>query len=172
MGTEELTTGTTAEPDGLDAGSLADDMLQVVSFDLAGEQYGVDINVVQEIILIGQITQMPQVPDDVSGLINLRGHILPIIDLRSRLGLASAEPTERSRIVVLNVAQRTVGVIVDSVNEVLRIRQNQIEPTPSGVAGLRHHYVAGLVKFESELLIFLDVDEVMAAEKPASVSPS
>ena len=96
---------------------------QIVSFRLSNEEYGVDIMHVQEIILIGQITLMPQVPEYVSGLINLRGHVIPIIDLRVRFGLEATDHTEHSRIIVLNVNKKTVGIIVDAVDEVLRINQ-------------------------------------------------
>lgn len=134
---------------------------QIVSFRLANEEYGVDIMHVQEIILIGQVTEMPQVPDYVSGLINLRGHVIPTIDLRVRFGLEVTEATEHSRIIVLNVNKKTVGIIVDAVDEVLRIDPNQVETASIGLTGFGKEYVSGLVKFETKLLILLDIEKIM-----------
>lgn len=155
---------TTNEPD---AGSArrnesTENALQLVSFRLAGEEYGLDIMCVQEIILIGQVTQMPQVPDYVQGLINLRGHVIPITDLRRKFQLEAAEPTEQSRIIVLNVAEQTVGIIVDQVNAVLRVSPEQIEPAPTGVASANHQYLNGLVKLDDRLLILLSAAEAVA----------
>ena len=134
---------------------------QIVSFRLANEEYGVDIMHVQEIILIGQITQMPQVPEFVCGLINLRGHVIPIIDLRVRFNLDVTEHTEHSRIIVLNVNKKTAGIIVDAVDEVLRINPDQIESASVGLTGLGKEYVSGLVKFEKKLLILLNIEKTM-----------
>lgn len=134
---------------------------QIVSFRLFNEEYGVDIMHVQEIILIGQITQMPQVPDYISGLINLRGHVIPIIDLRVRFTLEVTDRTEHSRIIVLNVNKKTVGIIVDAVDEVLRINLDQIEPASVGLTGCGKEYVSGLVKFEKKLLILLNIEKIM-----------
>ena len=143
---------------------------QIVSFRLAREEYGVDIMHVQEIILIGQVTEMPQVPDYVRGLINLRGHVIPIIDLRVRFGLEVSEQTEHSRIIVLNVNKKTIGIVVDEVDEVLRINSDQIEPAPPGIAGIGQQYVSGLVKFEKKLLILLRIEQVMTDEEALSSS--
>jgi len=134
---------------------------QIVSFRLANEEYGVDIMRVQEIILVGQITKMPEVPDYICGLINLRGHVIPIIDLRKRFRLPAQDETEHTRIIVLNVNNKTIGIVVDAVNEVLRINTDQIEPPPSSVAGIEHEYLTGLVKFEKQLLVLLNVDAVV-----------
>jgi len=151
----------TTKNQGVDDSLDGDDASQIVSFRLANEEYGVDIMNVQEIILIGQITEMPQVPTFVRGLINLRGNVIPVIDLRVRFSLETSDQTESSRIVVLNVGERTMGVMVDAVDEVLRIRDEQIEPAPPGMAGLGRQYVRGLVKLESRLLVLLDIETVM-----------
>jgi len=134
---------------------------QIVSFRLANEEYGVNIMHVQEIILIGQITEMPQVPEYVRGLINLRGHVIPIIDLRVRFGLEVTSATENSRIIVLNVNNKTVGITVDAVDEVLRINSDQIETSSVGLTGFGKEYVSGLVKFEKKLLILLNIEKIM-----------
>lgn len=141
---------------------------QIVSFRLANEEYGVDIMRVQEIILTGQITQMPQVPDYICGLINLRGNVIPIVDLRKRFGLTVAKNDENTRIIVVNVADKTIGIVVDAVNEVLRISSEQTEPPPSSIVGIDHSYIRGLVKFDDKLLILLNIDNVLSqAEQEA-----
>ncbi len=103
---------------------------QLVSFRLAREEYGIEITKVQEIILLGQITRVPQTPDFIKGLINLRSSVIPVVDLRRRFGLAAEEPTDETRIMVVNVGGKTLGVIVDAVSEVLRVSPEQIVPPP------------------------------------------
>lgn len=142
-----------------DAG-LSEGTLQVVSFRLGNEQYGIDIMHVQEIIQVERMTLMPNVPSYVRGLINLRGHVIPILDLRIRFELEDSEPTGDARIVVLNVGKRTVGVTVDAVEEVQRIREEQIDRTAMAVSGIGHQFVEGLVKFDSKLMILLNVESV------------
>lgn len=136
---------------------------------MANEEYGVDIMRVQEIILMGQITKMPEVPDFVCGLINLRGHVIPIVDLRKRFGLPVTENNEHTRIIVVNVANKTIGMVVDAVNEVLRVNENQIEPPPSSVAGIDHRYITGLVKFESKLLIMLSIENILSQDEKSKL---
>lgn len=160
-----MSTSTLVQPAALESGELSSPQdqvqLQIVSFRLANEEYGVDIMRVQEVILIGQITRMPQVPEYVCGLINLRGHIIPNIDLRVRFGLEITERTEHSRIIVLNVNKKVVGIIVDAVDEVLRIHPDQIESASVGLTGFGKEYVSGLVKFEKKLLVLLNIEKIM-----------
>ena len=139
----------------------ANDTSQIVSFRPAKEEYGVNIMHVQEVILIGPITEMAQVPDYVRGLINLRGHVIPIIDLRVRFSLEAAAMTESSRIIILNLDKRTIGIVVDAVNEVLRISSDQIDPAPRGITSVEHQHVMGLVRFEEKLLILLNIEHLM-----------
>ena len=120
---------------------------------------------VQEIILPGEITQMPEVPDFIRGLINLRGHVIPIVDLRKRFGLSINQHDEHTRIIVVNVENKTIGLVVDAVNEVLRINEEQIEPPPSSVVGIDHAYIESLVKFETKLLILLNMDNLLSSEE-------
>lgn len=137
---------------------------QLVTFRLSNEEYGVDIMLVQEIILIGQITQMPHVPSHVRGLINLRGRVIPVFDLCRRFGLGDADHTDDSRIIVLNVRKRTIGIMVDGVDQVLRLTPDQIESDRGGMSETGRKYVAGLVKLENKLLILLNVEQIAQEE--------
>lgn len=138
--------------------------MQLVGFRLAREEYGIPITRVQEITLMGEITRIPQTPDYIKGLIRLRSTAIPIVDLRLRFGLPPEEPTDETRIMVLNVAGKTIGVLVDAVSEVLRITEDQILPPPSTVAGPDQEYLAGLVKLENRPLVLLDLDKVLGDE--------
>lgn len=135
--------------------------MQLVSFRLAQEEYGVEIIKVQEIILLGEITRVPQTPAYIKGLINLRSTVIPIVDLRLRFELPQEEFGDETRIMVVNVAGKTIGIIVDAVSEVLRISKEQISPPPPTVAGLGREYLTGLVKLENRLLILLDIDRIL-----------
>ncbi len=140
----------------------ADRTLQLVSFRLAEEEYGIEISRVREIILVGEITEVPQTPPYVKGLINLRSTVIPIVDLKLRFGLPETEQTDDTRIVVVDVGGKTIGVIVDAVNEVLRISRDQIAPPPQAVQGnAGDDYVTGLAKVNDRLLILLDIEKIM-----------
>ncbi len=135
--------------------------LQLVSFQLAQEEYGIEITKVQEIILMGEITRVPQTPKYIKGLINLRSTVIPIVDLRQRFGLEEQELADESRIMVVNVDGKTIGIIVDAVSEVLRVSPDRIAPPPPTVAGLGREYLTGLAKLEDRLLILLDIDKIL-----------
>ena len=139
--------------------------MQIVSFHLADEVFGVEIMKVREIILMCDITQVPQTPHYVKGLINLRSTVIPVVDLRTRFGLQEGEQTSESRIMVMQVGTKTVGIVVDGVDEVLRISNEQIAPPPETVANLGNEYLNGLVKTEGKLLILLDVDKILGEDE-------
>ena len=142
--------------------------MQLVSFRLDQEEYGIEITKVQEIILLGEITRVPQTPNYIKGLINLRSMVIPIVDLRLRFGIPEQTPTDATRIMVVNVAGKTIGIVVDAVSEVLRIAQGQIAPPPPTVAGLGREYLTGLAKLEQRLLILLDIDRLLTHEETPS----
>jgi purine-binding chemotaxis protein CheW len=144
--------------------SNATGSMQLVSFKLSDETYGIEITKIREIILVGQITRVPETPHYIKGLINLRSSVIPVIDLRARFSLSENELTQDSRIMVLNVGRRTIGIVVDSVNEVLRVSEDQISPAPPTVASLGNQYMTGLVRLEEQLLILLDVDRLFGEE--------
>jgi purine-binding chemotaxis protein CheW len=139
--------------------------MQFVSFNLGKELYGIEITKVREIILIAEITRIPETPHFLKGLINLRSTVIPVIDLRARFGLPEGELSDESRIMVLQACGKTIGIVVDAVSEVLRVKHDQIAPPPPTVAGLGRDYLNGLVKLENRLLILLDIDKIFGAEE-------
>ncbi len=146
------------------------DLLQMVTFNIGGEEFGVEILTVQEIIRMMQITKVPKAPDFVEGVINLRGKVISVIDLRKRFGLDSKGHDKNTRIVVVEINKMIVGFIVDSVSEVLRIPADTVEPSPPVVAGLDSEYISGVGKLEDRLLILLDLDRLLSREEKKVLS--
>ena len=141
-----------------------DDLLQLVTFSIGSEEFGVDILKVIEIIRTMEITKVPKAPAFVEGVINLRGLVIPIIDLRRRFGLAEKAGDSDTRIIVIEINGMSVGFVVDSVSEVLRIPANTVEPAPAVVSGLDSDYISGVGKLEDRLLILLDLDKLLSSE--------
>lgn len=140
----------------------SDELLQMVVFQLGGEEFGVEIMQVQEIIRMPEITQIPQSPDFVEGVINLRGRIIVVINLNKRFNLKSKEIDEHSRIIVVEIGDNVVGMIVDSVNEVLRIHSSNVDPAPELIMSkVSRDYITGVGKMEDRLLILLDLGKVL-----------
>ncbi|GAB6162785.1 chemotaxis protein CheW [Desulfothermus naphthae] len=146
-----------------------EEMLQLVSFKLGDEEFGVDIMQVQEIIRMQNITSVPNAPEFVEGVINLRGRVIPIVDLRKRFGLEEKSHDKATRIIVVKVDDLTVGLIVDEVSEVLRIPVDTVEPPPPIVAGVESEYIKGVGKLEDRLLILLDLSKTLSKEEKASL---
>lgn len=140
------------------------DQLQLVTFGLGEEEFGVDILAVQEINRMMELTRVPQSPTEVEGVINLRGKIIPVLDLRKRFRLAGKEANEHSRIVVVEVHGRVLGFIVDRVHEVLRIERGIVEPAPQMVCSIDSDFIAGVGKLEDRLLILLDLEKLFDAK--------
>ncbi len=153
------------------------EVIQLVNFRLRDEKFGVDIRSVREIIRVGDITRMPETPSFIQGVANLRGQIIPVIDLAEQFGLAPQEKLpESARIVVTEVKGQTVGMLVDEVPEVLEIPEENIEPTPELIqTEVRKDYIKGVGKLEGRLIILLDLEKVLApheVEELARVSKS
>lgn len=143
--------------------------MQLVSFKLGEETFGIEITKIREIILVGEITRVPETPPYVKGLINLRSSVIPVIDLRARFSLAESQLTPDSRIMVLNVGTKTIGIMVDSVSEVLRVSEEQISPAPPTVTSMGNQYMTGLVRLDQQLLILLDVDRLFGQQAMAAM---
>ncbi len=139
------------------------DELQIVVFELGAERYGVDIATVYEIIRYQPITAVPRAPAFVEGIINLRGRIIPVVDLRARLGLTTSEMTKATRIVVAETAGTRVGLIVDGVSEVLMVSGDAVEPTNELVAGVDAASLRGIAKLGGRLIILLALDGLFGA---------
>ncbi|MCH5277529.1 MAG: purine-binding chemotaxis protein CheW [Desulfovibrionaceae bacterium] len=140
------------------------DLLQLVTFSIGSEEFGVDILKVIEIIRTMEITKVPKAPPFVEGVINLRGTVIPIIGLRRRFGLADKPEDSDTRIIVIAINGMSVGFVVDSVSEVLRLQANTVEPAPPVVAGVDSDYISGVGKLEDRLLILLDLDKLLSAD--------
>lgn len=141
-----------------------DELLQLVTFSIGEEEFGVDILKVQEIIRTMEITKVPRAPEFVEGVINLRGKVIPIIDLRRRFGLDFKTHDKDTRIIVIEINNIVVGFVVDAVSEVLRIPANTVEPPPPVVAGVDSDYISGVGKLQDRLLILLDLDKLLSSE--------
>jgi purine-binding chemotaxis protein CheW len=135
--------------------------LQMVVFDLASEYYGVDISDVREIIRMQNITRVPGTPEYMEGVLNLRGKIAPVVDLRKRLNLKVNEQTKESRIVVIDIENKDVGVIVDGVTEVLRIPVSSVEPPSQMLTSGDNVHLKGIAKLQDKLVILLDMDSIL-----------
>ncbi len=145
---------------------------QFVSFTLDREEYGIPIVKVQEIIRYENLTRVPQTPDFVEGVLNLRGQVIPVIDLRQRFGLSCMDHSDSSRIIVVEIDQRVVGLIVDSVTEVRTIEKNQIVPPPPMGTSVEREYIAGMGNVEERLVILLELNEIFALEEQETLSNS
>jgi len=141
------------------------EIIQLVSFKLGKEEFGVDILKVQEINRMLEVTEMPNAPEFVEGIVNLRGRIIPVIDLKKRLGMPSGERDSSTRIIVIELKGKTIGFIVDEVSEVLRIESKITEPPPEMVAGIEANYITAVAKLEERLLILLDLEKILSQEE-------
>ena len=138
--------------------------LQLVTFEVGSEQFAIDILAVQELNRMMQITRVPRSAECLEGVINLRGRIIPVVDLRKRFGLPQADRTADSRIIVVEVGGRVIGFIVDRVNEVLRVDGSIVDPPPAMTSGVDRDYIRGVAKLETRLVILLDLPRLFAED--------
>lgn len=152
---------------------VRDDSQQLVSFVVGQELFGVSILAVQEIIRMETITPIPNAPEFIEGVINLRGKVIPIVDLKKRLNILSEghADMEKKRILVIEVAERIIGFIVDAVSQVIKIQNESIEPPPEiVVAGVESQYIRGVSKLEDTLLILLDFNQIFLNKEVQSLN--
>jgi purine-binding chemotaxis protein CheW len=146
------------------------DELQLVVFNIGKEEFGVEITRVQEIIRMTSITGIPQAPDYIRGIINLRGRIIVVLNLNVIMGMETKEQDENTRIIVANIDETVMGFIVDAVSEVIRLPEKNVEPAPAVIANkIGTEYVMGVGKMEDRLLILLDLDEMLGRNQLLSV---
>jgi purine-binding chemotaxis protein CheW len=144
--------------------------IQLVVFSLGREEFAVEVTQVREIMRMEEITRMPKSPSFVEGIINLRGQIIAVIDLARRLNLQPGEQTGETRIIVVEAEELKVGMIVDSVSEVLRVSAEAVEVTPTMAADMSLAYLQGVVKQDNRLIILLDLSKVLSVDEISRLS--
>ena len=149
--------------------TIVDKEGKYLTFSLADEEYGIAITKIREIIGMMPITTVPQTPDFVKGVINLRGKVIPVVDLRLRFGMAAVDYTEKTCILVAELAGQAgnilMGVVVDTVSEVLSVKAEDIEDAPTFGTKLDTDYIRGMAKIEAGVKILLDIDKVLSPEE-------
>jgi purine-binding chemotaxis protein CheW len=143
---------------------------QLVVFVLASEEFACNIADVREVLKMIRITPLPRSLDFVEGVINLRGEVIPVIDLRKRFNLPAVDRTEESRIIIVEVEERMVGLTVDSVSEVIRLSNKQIQEAPNQVAGEQTNLIMGVGKIDERMLIILNLERILTSEEQIALS--
>ena len=141
--------------------TIREEVLQFVTFTLNNEEYAVDILSVQEINRITEITKVPNSPVYVEGVVNLRGKVIPVINLRKKFRFEEKVIDDVSRIIIMDIQGITYGVIVDSVSEVLRVQSSTVEPTPPMSSNANSNFIKGLAKLDDRLIILIDIDNLI-----------
>jgi purine-binding chemotaxis protein CheW len=136
----------------------------LATFFLSREEYGVDVRLVQEIIRVTEITPVPRAPESIKGVINLRGRVIPVIDLKRKLGLGDVDPGRRARIVVVKLRDRLVGLLVDAASQVLKVPVSSIDPAPDAVVEIDADYIRGVAKLPDRLIILMDLQKILSLE--------
>jgi len=136
----------------------------LASFFLAGEEYAVDVRMVQEIIRVTEITQVPRAPQFIKGVINLRGRIIPVVDLKRKLGLGDVEVTKHARIVVVKLRDRLIGLLVDGASQVLKVPLSAIDAAPDEVSDIEAGAIRGVAKLQDRLIILMDLTKILTPE--------
>ncbi len=144
---------------------ISSDKNQFVIFQLGDEEYGVNITQAKEIIKPSKITNVPNTNDYILGVINLRGQIVPVVDLRRRFNIKASEHTGKKRIITVEVRGNLIGLVVDGVNEVVWVDMNELEPAPEVSSGIKQEFIEGVGKFDDRLLILIDLDKLLFEER-------
>ncbi|MBC7197101.1 MAG: purine-binding chemotaxis protein CheW [Deferribacterales bacterium] len=141
---------------------MAENIRQYVTFSLNKEKYGIDIMGVDEILKVTEITPIPKAPDFIEGIINIRGKVLPVVDLKKKLSLGEITETEKARIIVTNINGKKLGFLVDEVFEVLRIEEKLIDDAPALTVDLDSNYIEGVAKTDKGMIILLDIKKIFS----------
>ncbi len=150
----------------------AAEVKQLISFTVGTEEYGLELLCVKEVIRMRHITWLPKAPACMKGIINLRGDVIPIVDLREKFGLVAQEQTAMTRIIVVEVEGRPVGMVVDSASQVVRVATDQFEPPPPMMGMAAQGFITGVGKLDGKLIITLDVDRILSTEEMSQISGS
>ncbi len=142
---------------------------QYVIFKLGDEKYGVDISNVGGISEFKTITKVPDTPSYIKGIINLRGDIIPIVDLKNRFSISGVAEDSDPRIIIYNTKSRDIGFVVDDASQVLRIEDENIDPAPSIITGADRQFISGIGKFENEIIILLDFEKILSEQETAEL---
>ena len=150
-------------------GDSQHELIQLVSFSLGAEEYAVEVLKVREIIRMTSITHIPNTPPSIEGIINLRGKVIPIVSLRNRFGMMGSENDQHTRIIVMDIAGKLMGFIVDGVSEVIRISSGEIQPPPSMVGGgTDQDFICGVIHHGEQLLLMLQLDRMFSSDEQDS----
>lgn len=141
--------------------SLDSEVTQIVSFTLGDVEYGIDILLVHEILRIPEITRLPNAPSFIRGVINLRGNVIPVVDVRERFGFSKVETNDLSRIIVIETDGRLVGLFVDNVSQVIRISEKNIDPPSALIEGVSEDFIAGIGRLNDRLIVILQMKFIL-----------
>lgn len=141
--------------------------MKVIIFRLNQEEYGIEIDQVRSIERVSHVTRIPNTSDFIKGVINLRGIVTPIVDLRTRFGIEPIDNTDNTRVIIINVKDIEIGLIVDAANEVIEIEENRIEPAPKVIGDVEAEFIRGVIKVENRLLILLHLQKVLNMQETA-----
>lgn len=148
------------------------EMQSTLTFFLCGEEFGLPLLRSREIVRVGEITRIPEAPPHVRGVLNLRGRVLPVVELRTRLGMPAAPLTARSRVIVVEALGRLFGLLVDRVSRIAKVADNTVEPAPAEALFGNPDYVTGIAATGDESIILLDVDKILLLASPATDATS
>ena len=137
--------------------------LQMINFTLGGDEYAVEIQKVREVINFRELTPLPKAPSFVKGIINLRGEVIPVIDLREKLGLAHEAYSALTNVIIVEIGRKAVGVVVDDVRHVIRLAPGEVAPSPPFIGGLSGKDVSGVAKIGERLVVVLDMERILSA---------
>jgi purine-binding chemotaxis protein CheW len=153
------------EHDDAEAVEIDGTIIQLVSFMLDDVEYGIDILAVHEILRMPEITRLPNTPSYIRGVINLRGNVIPVVDVRDRFGLPVAEVTDLTRIIVVEVGEKLVGLLVDNVYQVVRMSERNIDPPADLIEGVSEEFIKGIGRYQKRLIIIFNLGNMLFSEE-------
>lgn len=150
----------------------ASDVKQLISFTVGAEEYGLELLRVKEVIRMRQVTWLPKAPPSVKGIINLRGDVIPIVDLRERFGLAAREQTAATRVIVVEVEGHMMGMVVDAASQVVRVPNDQFDPPPRAMGAATRDFITSVGKLDDRLVVMIDVNKIFSTEEMNQIAGS